>query len=145
MYVCEVCGLEGFNKVVMEKHMADMHVCQLCKTVHKDVYELNRHKEKEHAKECHICAVCLFRAESDHNLSVHMSSHDSTAHHQCEICGKACKTEDAVNEHIQNTHVKEMFQYFVDSKKKTVKSSTRPDFHKTTSVGRPYSSEDRRM
>ena len=142
MYVCEVCGLEGFNKVVMEKHMADMHVCE---TVHKDVYELNRHKEKEHAKECHICAVCLFRAESDHNLSVHMSSHDSTAHHQCEICGKACKTEDAVNEHIQNTHVKEMFQYFVDSKKKTVKSSTRPDFHKTTSAGRPYSSEDRRM
>ena len=39
---CEVCGAEGSSRDIIQKHIEEMHTCQVCKSLYKDVYELNR-------------------------------------------------------------------------------------------------------
>ena len=110
--VCEVCGLEGLNKSVMQEHLEKMHTCLECNSLHKDVYELNRHKEKEHCPESHNCKECNFVTNLESDLKRHLASHEKEQY-TCEVCEKKGNSQVEIDEHIQSTHVKEMFKHFV--------------------------------
>ena len=103
----------------MEVHLQNSHTCHQCKTMHKDLYELNRHKEKEHGKKRINCTLCHFIANSEQNLKDHMPTHE-TEKSKCEVCEKMFRSREEIDEHIQTVHVKEMFDHFVKSKKKPV-------------------------
>ena len=111
VYQCEVCELEGFNKASMEEHIEKTHTCLECKTLHKDIYELNRHKEREHTPKTNQCNDCEFSAESEWKLRDHMRTH-MQAVYNCEVCGKKGNSQNEIDEHIQSVHVREMFQHF---------------------------------
>ena len=65
VYQCEMCGKEGDSKPDMEIHMQNSHTCHQCNSMHKDLYELNRHKEREHGENRITCTLCHFIANSE--------------------------------------------------------------------------------
>ena len=109
-YVCEICSLEGYNKSVMEEHMEKTHTCRDCKTVYKDVYELNRHKEANHSKKFN-CQECGYISKSEVENENHLAGHEEIGY-SCEVCGKIENTETNLEDHMKSKHVKEMFHHF---------------------------------
>ena len=89
-----------------------MHTCLECKTVHKDIYELTRHKEKEHEKSIFKCNLCVFSSKNESEYNIHLSGHEQ-AMYTCEVCEMKGKSQGEIDDHIQRTHVKEMFQHCV--------------------------------
>ena len=96
----------------MEDHIEDMHKCQVCKSLYKDVYELNRHSEKEHKPTIYECNLCEFVTRVETECNRHMSDHEKNMA-TCEVCGKKEKNQTEMDQHIQSKHVKEMFNHFV--------------------------------
>ena len=143
VYQCEMCGKEGDSKQDMEVHLQNSHTCHQCKTMHKDLYELNRHKEKEHGKKRINCTLCHFIANSEQNLKDHMPNHE-TEKSKCEVCEKMFRSREEIDEHIQTVHVKEMFDHFVKSKKKPVNNGYKRMSYRPASQSKSYSSEERR-
>ena len=139
VYQCEVCELEGFNKASMEEHIEKTHTCLECKTLHKDIYELNRHKEREHTPKTNQCNDCEFSAESEWKLRDHMRTH-MQAVYNCEVCGKKGNSQNEIDEHIQSVHVREMFQHFAKSMDKPDKRS---DYRAANST-RGFTQEEKR-
>ena len=135
--------MEGSSKPVMEKHIESMHTCHECRTMHKDLYELNRHKEKEHVTNMHRCTVCEFTANSDGNLRAHMVTHNKGGL-KCEICAKAYSRREELDEHIQIAHVREMFDHFVKSKSTSEQNNTNKQKFRPASTSRPYTFEERK-
>ena len=136
MFQCEVCGLEGFNKDVMEKHIEKSHTCVECNTLHKDLYDLNRHKEKHHQSKTFRCKECDFNSNTEENLKNHIIRHKRVAY-SCEVCGKSGKSQDEIDEHIQTVHVKEMYENFLKS------NGTRSEY-RAADTAREYSHEERK-
>ena len=73
--------------------------------------------ERGHGTETHKYTVCGFETSSEHSLDVHVLTHCNESF-TCEVCARTFSSTERLDEHIQVTHVKEMFDHFVSSKKK---------------------------
>ena len=142
-YKCEICGMEAMSLEAMETHVTSTHTCVECKSLHKDLYHLNRHKEKEHGIKCNICG---FVSGSESSFQKHMETH-RVEKYTCDVCGKNENSQVKVDEHIQTVHVREMYEHFMktSSKKPQEQNTDRRRQHRAADSGKVYSYEERRM
>ena len=98
--------------------------------MHKDVCELNRHKEKQHTS--YQCDVCRYKTNMNTEYETHMLTHVKDTF-SCEVCEKKGNSQNEIDEHIQKIHVKEMFQHFVKNKKKHEERRPKVRFQESTS------------
>ncbi|XP_063545028.1 zinc finger protein 497-like [Cydia strobilella] len=117
-YKCEHCE-KSFNKMtsylthIRVVHPAQCAACDVCGETFVGENGLRMHKNRAHAEKSQQfkCTTCSANFDSLEALNRHMdTAGEHTDLRPCEQCGENCASEEALQEHVTETHPKETYR-----------------------------------